>query len=151
VRVAALGLSLVPLGACYEKTDGSESGRKVKVSPLALPSAAAPQVSGQLSEAERQAVFAEVMRAEEAARREVEIAFPQLDPTSKGFSEDRFWKNKRKRDSTEQSIVAKHRAQLAHRYGIGEQGLDAIRQEGLTKAWPGAPSPSPPAAPAASR
>lgn len=145
---AVLALSSVLLG-CYEKSDGSgPGGRKVKVSPVSLPSTAPPQVQGQLSETERQAVYAEVMRAEQAARREVEIAFPELDPVSKGFSEDRFWKNKRKRDSTEKSILAKHRAQLAHRYGITEAGLDAIREEGLARSWPGTPSPSPSTAPA---
>lgn len=151
VRPALAVIVMAALGAaaCYEKTDGpGPGGRKVKVSPLALPSTAAPQVAGQLSETERQAVYAEVMRAEAAARREVEVAFPELDPTSRGFSEDRFWKNKRKRDSTEKSILAKHRAQLAYRYGLNEQGLDGIRQEGLAKAWPGTPSPA--ASPAAS-
>ena len=147
---AAALLACLLAGGCYEKSDGSgPGGRKVKVSPVALPSTAAPQVQGQLSDTEKQAVFAELMRAEEMARREVAIAFPELDPTSKGFSEDRFWKNKRKRDSTEKSILAKHRAQLAHRYGVTDAGLDQIRAEGLSRSWPGTPSPSPSAPPAA--
>jgi hypothetical protein len=101
-----------------------------------------PRRTGALSEADRKAIYLEVLRADAEAVAEGLRLFPEPDVMAKGFDDDRFQKVLKKRRSTQEALSLKYRAQIAERNGLTGVALDALVQEGRQAGWP-TPPPSP--------
>jgi hypothetical protein len=133
--VVAIVLLRLPSGH-----DGKPLSQSSKPKLASLPPPASPLESlspgGALAEADRRALYVEVMSAEALAAREAERAFPDLDPMMRGFSEDRFKKQRNKRRVAQEALGTKYRQQIAARQGLTKDQLDQIAAEGRAKGWP---------------
>jgi hypothetical protein len=122
------------------RDDGKPLSQSSKPKLASLPPPASPLGSlapgGALAEADRRALYAEVMRAEVLANREAERAFPDLDPMLRGFTDDRFQKQRNKRRVAQEALGTKYRQQIAGRQGLTRDQLDEIVAEGRAKGWP---------------
>src|SRR5687768_3431783 len=133
--VVAIVLLRLPAG-----DDGKPLSQSSKPKLASLPPPASPAASvspgGTMGDADRRALYAEVMRAEVLATQEAQRAFPDLDPMMRGFSEDRFKKQRNKRRVAEEALATKYRQQIAGRQGLTRDQLDQIVAEGRAKGWP---------------
>ncbi len=122
--------------AMLSKT-GEDSGVDTRVkTELISQLTAKPEVKYGLSESKRKEIFRAIVTAEDRADADAKRMYPLPDPLKPGYSQARAGTQLEKQVEAERGLSKKHKAEVAGRYGITEEQLQAISIEGANKNWP---------------
>jgi hypothetical protein len=85
-----------------------------------------------LREDKRKEIWHEAVRAEDRAKREAELKYPEPNPQNRAAYMEAF----QKRDKLSKQLMNQYRDELAKKYCLTRKQFDEIGKEGLQKSWP---------------
>ena len=129
---SGMGLWIAMLAKSYDDVKPTISINERQIALLD----AKPEQKFGLSEAQRQQIWKEIVQAEDRAHREAEQEFPLPDPSKPGYSSSVFMEQLEKQIELEETLGEKYKNELAEKYGLTRDQLDAIGTEGVIKDWP---------------
>jgi len=94
-----------------------------------------------LTEGQRRVIFKDIVRAEDRARAESMVTYPDLLPSAPGYSQDAFLAQLGQQMGEQERLTESYKSALAREHGLTREQLDDIESEGLREDWPMPPLP----------